>query len=264
MSISRRIKAARKAAGLSQEELARRAGMSLKGMGDIERGDIADPHYSSLSKIAGGLGVSVGELLGEPVPLGEAPEAGRSEVQAPEETDGARPNVEPLQEPSLLDDPQIVEWLREHGLTWGTTDDEAFSAHVRGLNLEGVDGDGRPVTVMELGRALTNEQDSARGLLRAQSKYRSLGSRLSVDPNAPVAEQKNQRHDQLRKLRMELNRRYRRRAYALKRYAELLTELLAAQKKSTTVSSIVELRRVANMFEERWNQAQDQACKEVA
>lgn len=45
--------------------------MSLKGMGDIERGDIADPHYSSLSKIAGGLGVSVGELLEEPVTAGK-------------------------------------------------------------------------------------------------------------------------------------------------------------------------------------------------
>jgi len=40
--------------------------MSLKGMGDIERGDIEDPHYSSLSKIAEGLGVPVSQLLEEP------------------------------------------------------------------------------------------------------------------------------------------------------------------------------------------------------
>ncbi len=65
MNIGSRIKTARKIAGISQEELARRAGMSLKGMGDIERGDIEDPHYSSLSGIAAGLGMSVGELLGE-------------------------------------------------------------------------------------------------------------------------------------------------------------------------------------------------------
>lgn len=76
MNIGKRIRTARKVAGISQEELARRAGMSLKGMGDIERGDIADPHYSSLSKIAGGLGVSVGELLEEPVPLGRVPDSG--------------------------------------------------------------------------------------------------------------------------------------------------------------------------------------------
>jgi transcriptional regulator with XRE-family HTH domain len=66
MDFGGRIRAARRAAGLSQEELARRAGMSLKGMGDIERGDIDDPHFSSLSKIAKGLGVSIGELLEEP------------------------------------------------------------------------------------------------------------------------------------------------------------------------------------------------------
>jgi len=65
MDFGSRIRAARRAAGLSQEELARRAGMSLKGMGDIERGDIEDPHYSSLAKIAAGLGVPIGELLEE-------------------------------------------------------------------------------------------------------------------------------------------------------------------------------------------------------
>ena len=75
MDFGSRIRAARRAAGLSQEELARRAGMSLKGMGDIERGDIEDPHYSSLSKIADGLGMSIGALLEEDPasPKGPAP-----------------------------------------------------------------------------------------------------------------------------------------------------------------------------------------------
>lgn len=68
MEIGKRIRDARKAAGLTQEEVARRAGMSLKGMGDIERGDIPDPHYSSLSKIARALGVSIGALMEEPAP----------------------------------------------------------------------------------------------------------------------------------------------------------------------------------------------------
>ncbi len=71
MYIGSRIKTARKVARISQEELARRAGMSLKGVGDIERGDIEDPHYSSLSKIADALGMSVGELLGEPALAGK-------------------------------------------------------------------------------------------------------------------------------------------------------------------------------------------------
>lgn len=81
LDIGDRIRTTRKAAGLSQEDLARRAGMSLKGMGDIERGDIADPHYTSLKKIADGLGMSVGELLGEPVPLDKP--AGREARLAP-------------------------------------------------------------------------------------------------------------------------------------------------------------------------------------
>lgn len=74
MDIGGRIREARKARGMTQEELARRAGMSLKGMGDIERGAVPDPHYTSLSKIAEGLGVPIGELLGELAPLGEAPQ----------------------------------------------------------------------------------------------------------------------------------------------------------------------------------------------
>jgi len=75
VNIGDRIRTARKAVGLSQEEVARRAGLSLKGMGEIERGDIEDPHISSLMKIARALSVPVEELLEEPVPLAEA--AGR-------------------------------------------------------------------------------------------------------------------------------------------------------------------------------------------
>jgi transcriptional regulator with XRE-family HTH domain len=65
--IGRRIRIARKDAGLSQEALARRAGMSLNGMASIERGEISDPHISTLSNIAEGLGVSVSTLLEEPI-----------------------------------------------------------------------------------------------------------------------------------------------------------------------------------------------------
>ncbi len=63
MTIGDRIRAARKAAELSQEEVARRAGLSLKGMGEIERGDVEDPHISSLAKIARALEVPVEDLV---------------------------------------------------------------------------------------------------------------------------------------------------------------------------------------------------------
>jgi transcriptional regulator with XRE-family HTH domain len=72
-TIGDRIKEARKRARLSQEALARRAGMSTNGVARIEQGGIADPHYSTLVGIAGALGVSLGGLLEEePVLAGKA------------------------------------------------------------------------------------------------------------------------------------------------------------------------------------------------
>ncbi len=91
MDIGGRIRSARKRAGLSQEEVARRAGMSLKGMSYIEVGRVADPHYSSLVGIADALGMSVGELLeGDPTTPGKAqapppPETGDAAGLSPEE-----------------------------------------------------------------------------------------------------------------------------------------------------------------------------------
>ncbi len=73
MDIGKRVRDAREARGITQEELARRAGVPLNRVGRIETGAVTDPHYSTLSRIAGGLDVSVGELLQEPVPLAEAP-----------------------------------------------------------------------------------------------------------------------------------------------------------------------------------------------
>jgi hypothetical protein len=173
-------------------------------------------------KIADALGVSVADLLERPpVPLASAPSASPSpDVEATEV--GQRNGGTAL----LLDDPRIGEWLRENDLKWGATDDEAFAEHVRGLDLAETDEDGRRVAVMELVRALTDEHAKAKDLLWIQqSNYRSLGLLLSVDPDAPVAEQKQQRRDQLSELRKGLNRRYRRRAHALERYAELLARL---------------------------------------
>ncbi len=89
MDIGGRIRSARKRAGLSQEEVARRAGMSLKGMSYIEVGRVADPHISSLRSIAEALGVPVGELLGETAAPGKAqapsPPEGGAETGQPED-----------------------------------------------------------------------------------------------------------------------------------------------------------------------------------
>ena len=65
MAIGDRIRTARKRVKMSQEELARRAGMSLNGVAILERGVRTDPHVSTLSKLAEALDVPIIELLEE-------------------------------------------------------------------------------------------------------------------------------------------------------------------------------------------------------
>jgi transcriptional regulator with XRE-family HTH domain len=76
VTLAERIRTARKERQLSQEALANRAGMSLRAFRSLETGEADDPHYSTLSKLAEALGLSVSELVGEKslVPLSEAPE----------------------------------------------------------------------------------------------------------------------------------------------------------------------------------------------
>ena len=53
----------RRAIGLSQEELARRAGLATVTIAKLEEGRIADPKSSTLGKLAGPLNCSVGQLM---------------------------------------------------------------------------------------------------------------------------------------------------------------------------------------------------------
>ena len=66
MSIGDKVRATRKAVGISQEEVARRAGVSLNVINRLERGVILDPHYSTLRGIARALEVPVEDLVREP------------------------------------------------------------------------------------------------------------------------------------------------------------------------------------------------------
>jgi transcriptional regulator with XRE-family HTH domain len=72
-NLGERVRAVRKARDLSQEALAREAGVSLNLVNKLERGVVTDPHFSTLLGIARALGVPVEELMREPVPLGETP-----------------------------------------------------------------------------------------------------------------------------------------------------------------------------------------------
>ena len=77
--LGERLRTLRKERGLSQEALARRADIGLRGYGDLELGHATDPHISTLRGIARALDVSVEDLVKEPaLPLAEAPpETGR-------------------------------------------------------------------------------------------------------------------------------------------------------------------------------------------
>jgi transcriptional regulator with XRE-family HTH domain len=83
VDIGRKMKTTRRAAGLSQEAVARHVGVSLKAIGELERGEVQDPHYSTLSGIASALGMTVAELVSEE-PESEAATTGK--VSAPPET----------------------------------------------------------------------------------------------------------------------------------------------------------------------------------
>ena len=58
MGLQHRIREARGALGISQEELARRTGVTLNTINRLERGVATDPHYSTLLNLAKALEVS--------------------------------------------------------------------------------------------------------------------------------------------------------------------------------------------------------------
>lgn len=61
--LSGRIKELREAAGLSQQELATRADLSVSQVAKLEQGAKADPRLSTLLALAGALGVKPGQIL---------------------------------------------------------------------------------------------------------------------------------------------------------------------------------------------------------
>ena len=61
-ALANRIKELRDQKGISQEELAHRAGLSRTGMGFLETGK-RWPRFDTLMKVAQGLNVTVDELL---------------------------------------------------------------------------------------------------------------------------------------------------------------------------------------------------------
>ncbi len=64
-SIGQRLKQLREAAGLTQQELAVKAGLSVSNLSQIEQGQKEDPRVSTVLALAKAMGVSVTSLIGE-------------------------------------------------------------------------------------------------------------------------------------------------------------------------------------------------------
>lgn len=63
MTLGERIKQARKAKELTQEELSERTGLGLGQISKIERGDIKDPKLSTMEKLMDGLEIGADKLI---------------------------------------------------------------------------------------------------------------------------------------------------------------------------------------------------------
>jgi transcriptional regulator with XRE-family HTH domain len=114
MDIGRRIREVREEVGMAGAVLARRAGVSKNHLYMIEHGD-RTPSVALLESIARELKVEPADLLREPVPLEEAPQAGQ-----------------PIPLEPLRSRPGVWEWL----LKQGHVPREDFPALARGLSNE--------------------------------------------------------------------------------------------------------------------------------
>jgi transcriptional regulator with XRE-family HTH domain len=89
VSFGHEVRRRRRAAKLTLEALAARAGLSANYLGTVERGS-RDPSLSCVQAIADALGVTVGDLVGgKGQPSGAATEAARLFEQAPEDVQEA-------------------------------------------------------------------------------------------------------------------------------------------------------------------------------
>lgn len=64
LALGKKLQAARKNAGLTQQELCHKAGLSYSTLAKIERGAIKTPSVFTIQSIAGVIGVSIDDLLG--------------------------------------------------------------------------------------------------------------------------------------------------------------------------------------------------------
>ncbi len=72
VGLGKQLQAARKKAGLTQQELCHRAELSYSTLAKIERGAIKAPSIFTIGSIASALGISLNELMGDLAPVASA------------------------------------------------------------------------------------------------------------------------------------------------------------------------------------------------
>ena len=78
VGLGKQLQAARKKAGLTQQDLCHKAGLSYSTLAKIERGAIKAPSIFTIQSIAAALGVSLNELMGDLAPMAVASKKYRS------------------------------------------------------------------------------------------------------------------------------------------------------------------------------------------
>jgi len=99
--ISKRLRDLREAAGLSQQDVAMRADLSLSLVAKLEQGKKADPRASTLIALAAALGIKPGTILDDLVPPDAGPAAEEAHAEpATEEADERQALEEAMAMPS--------------------------------------------------------------------------------------------------------------------------------------------------------------------
>jgi transcriptional regulator with XRE-family HTH domain len=83
-ALSERLRSLRETGGLSQQELATRADLSMSLVAKMEQGKKADPRVSTVLALAGALGVRPGDLLNDLFPSHAGPAADAEGGAGPE------------------------------------------------------------------------------------------------------------------------------------------------------------------------------------
>lgn len=81
VDLGRLLQAARKKAGLTQQELCQKAGLSYSTLAKIERGAIKAPSIFTIQSIAGALNTSLTDLMGDALPAAKPKKQSKSGVR---------------------------------------------------------------------------------------------------------------------------------------------------------------------------------------